>query len=159
MPSATLGSKAANRLVGICLTVVIFTMTLPCGGFAAQQAMARPSASSEADATAAKVQQLLELLADPRVQESLEERVKSARKPAEETAEASISSYWSTRLTTIREHVAALLITLPDLPNQFERAASLVSADLGTGGRIRASCWSSLFWRWAQASSGCSERL
>ena len=116
MPSAILGSKAANRLVGICLTVVIFTMTLPCGGFAAQQATARPASSSEADATAAKVQQLLELLADPRVQKSLEERVKSAAKPAEAAADASISSYWNARLTAVREHIAALLITLPDLP-------------------------------------------
>jgi hypothetical protein len=89
---------------------------LSCGAFAAQQATARPASSSEADATAAKVQQLLELLADPRVQKSLEERVKSAAKPAEAAADASISSYWNARLTAVREHIAALLITLPDLP-------------------------------------------
>src|SRR5262249_41272775 len=92
MASATLAIKTADRLVGICLAVVIFTMTLPCGGFAAQQATAViPASPSEADATAAKVQQLLELLADPRVQKSLEERVKSATKPAEAAADASIS--------------------------------------------------------------------
>jgi len=91
-------------------------MMLSCGAFAAQQATARPASSSEADATAAKVQQLLELLADPRVQKSLEERVKSAAKPAEAAADASISSYWNARLTAVREHIAALLIILPDLP-------------------------------------------
>ncbi len=167
MPSAILGSKAANRLVGICLAVVIFTIMLPCGGFAAQQAAAGSAASSEADATAAKVQQLLELLADPRVQKSLEERVKSASKSAEETAEASISSYWSARLTAIREHVAALLITVPDLPNQFERATELVSADLGTGGRIRAfllvigflALGASIEWLFRKAIAGLSGRL
>ena len=167
MGSAILGSKAANRLVGICLAVVIFTIMLPCGGFAAQQAAAGSAASSEADATAAKVQQLLELLADPRVQKSLEERVKSASKSAEETAEASISSYWSARLTAIREHVAALLITVPDLPNQFERATELVSADLGTGGRIRAfllvigflALGASIEWLFRKAIAGLSGRL
>src|SRR5436190_10759926 len=116
MASAILGIKTTDRLVGICLAVVIVTMTLPCGAFAAQQATARLASSSEADATAAKVQQLLELLADPRVQRSLKERVKSAAKPAEAAADASISSYWNARLTAVREHIAALLITLPDLP-------------------------------------------
>src|SRR5207302_8413083 len=55
-------------------------------------------------------------LAEPRVQKWLEERVKSAAKPAEAAADASISSYWNARLTAVREHIAALLITLPDLP-------------------------------------------
>src|SRR6266513_3049846 len=167
MASAILGIKTTDRLVGICLAVVIVTMTLPCGGFAAQQATARPASSSEADATAAKVQQLLELLADPRVQKSLEERVKSATKPAEAAADASISSYWNARLTAVREHIAALLITLPDLPGQFERAASLVSLDLGTGGKIRAfllvigflALGASVEWLFRRATAGLSSRL
>jgi hypothetical protein len=167
MPSAILGRKAESRLVGICLAVVIFTMMLPCGGFAAQQSAAGSAASGEGDATAAKVEELLKLLADPRVQKSLEERVKSAAKPAVAAADASISSYWNDRLTAIREHIAALRITLPDLPSQFEQAASLVSADLGTGGRLRAflvvtaflALGASVEWLFRKATAGLSGRL
>ena len=129
--------RAGNRFAGILLAVSIFTMMPPCGVFAAQQAVVNPGTGGEADTTAAKVQQLLLLLADPRVQKSLDEQVKSAPKGAEETQEAPISSYWSARLTAIREHLIALLVTLPDLPNQFERATGMVSADLGTSGRIK----------------------
>ena len=167
MPSAIPGIRAANRLAGICLAVVVFTMMLPCGGASAQQATVRPAASTDTDATAAKVQQLLELLADPRVQRSLEERVKSTTKPAEASVEASLSSYWNARLTSVREHVAALLVALPDLPNQFARAASLVSADLGTGGRIRAFLLvigflvlgASIEWLFRKATAGLSGHL
>ena len=60
-----------------------------------------------------------------------------------------------------------LLISLPDLPNQFEQAASLVSLDLGTGGRIRAfllvigflALGASPEWLFRRATAGLSTRL
>jgi small-conductance mechanosensitive channel len=78
-------------------------------------------------------------LADPKVQAWLaQHEAKPAAAPSREIAEESVSHALDTRLATIREHIAALARTIPDLPDQFWRGRARVTADLGENGRLKA---------------------
>ncbi len=85
------------------------------------------------------MQALLNLLADTTVQKWLEKQgaAAPAAAPAHREPEASVTDYFSSRVSATREHILGLAAVLPDLPNQFERAHGLVQADLGNRGRIR----------------------
>jgi hypothetical protein len=83
-----------------------------------------------------KIHELLTLIADRKVQEWLEEQgeAKAAAGSAQETAN-SVEDYLSSRAGAIREQIVALARAIPDLPNQFERAAARYSAVHGEYGR------------------------
>jgi moderate conductance mechanosensitive channel len=85
------------------------------------------------------VQALLNLLADTTVQKWLEKQgaAAPAAAPAHHKSEASVTDYFSARVSATREHIVALAAVFPDLPNQFERARGLIRADLGDRGRIK----------------------
>ena len=126
------------RALASCLAAIILSTVPLCGTFAATQKSA-PPASEEGATTPAKIHELLNLLADPKVQEWLEKQgeAKSAAGAAQETVSNSVSHYFDSRVGAIRGHIVALAAAVPDLPNQFERAVALVSADLGDRGRIK----------------------
>ena len=126
------------RALAGCLAAIILSTVPLCGAFAATQ-KSTPPASEEGTTTPAKIHELLNLLADPKVQEWLEKQgeAKSATGAAQETVSNSVSHYFDSRVGAIRGHIVALTAAIPDLPNQFGRAVGLVSADLGDRGRIK----------------------
>jgi moderate conductance mechanosensitive channel len=101
-------------------------------------AAANRSAAASDGATPPQIQQLLNLLADPKVEAWLKQQneAKSAAGSGGEIVEQSVSHVLDTHLGAIREHILALARTIPDVPNQFERGHALISADLGNRGRV-----------------------
>jgi small-conductance mechanosensitive channel len=80
------------------------------------------------------------LLADPKVRDWLERESKAeaAQGKVTEAETTSISHYFDSRVAATREHIVALGAALPDLPDQIATVHGLVSADLGSQGRIKA---------------------
>jgi moderate conductance mechanosensitive channel len=130
------GTMGWMQAAAICLAAVILATMSPSGGIAATPKGAQPSTSEEA--TPKQIQELMTLLADPKVRYWLERESKAeAAREREANAETdSVSHYFDSRVGAIREHIVALAAAVPDLPNQIGRAHSLVSADLGNRGRI-----------------------
>src|SRR5215468_8122147 len=123
-----------GQTVAVVLSTIILATALPCGVFAATQKATKPSTSEEASPK--QIQELMTLLGDPKVRNWLEQQSR-AQAAAEQTAtEESVSQALDNRLAAIREHIAALARTVPDLPNQYWRGHALVSADLGRHGRV-----------------------
>jgi small-conductance mechanosensitive channel len=121
----------------ICLAIVILSTISPSFGFAATTSKAtKPSASEEASPK--QIQELMTLLADPKVRNWLEQQSKAEAASERAATEESVSRALDSRLAAIREHIVALAGTVPDLPNQYERGHDLVTADLGEHGRTKA---------------------
>src|SRR6516164_3829654 len=72
-----------------------------------------------------KIHELLTLLAEPKVQEWLEKQgeAKAVAGSAQEN-DNSVEDYLNSRAGAIHEQIVALARAIPDLPNQFERAAA-----------------------------------
>jgi moderate conductance mechanosensitive channel len=124
----------AARVASISLVAIIFAAVLPCGGFAATQKATKPSTSEEASPK--QIQELMTLLADPKVRNWLEKESKAEAASEQAATEESVSQELDGRLAAIREHIVALAHTVPDLSSQFWRGHELVSADLGRHGRV-----------------------
>src|SRR5262249_16925739 len=124
----------------IFLAVLGLAALASFGAIAAQQAGTKPAFSSEEEVAPAKVQELLTLLADPKIQEWLvqQRQIRTVSGSAPQTEGSSLAQYFSARLGAMRAHILALVEALPDLPNQFKRGSEPVSADLRTGGRPQA---------------------
>src|SRR5271165_3103199 len=122
-----------------CLAAIILAATIVSGAAAAAPAAKRPAAAGE-EATPPQVQQLLTLLADPKVQAWLKQQndAKSAAASGQDISEESVSHVLDSHLGAIREHIVALARTVPDLPNQFERGTARVTLELGERGRVKA---------------------
>src|SRR5262252_2640115 len=127
---------AAGRVAAIFVGAVIFATVLPCGGFAAAQKATKPSTSQEASPK--QIQELMTLLADPKVRNWLEEQSKAEAASERAAEEEPVSEALDSRLAAIREHIVALAGTVPDLPNQYERGHDRINADLGEHGRTKA---------------------
>ena len=86
-----------------------------------------------------KIHELLTLLAEPKVQGWLEKQgeAKAVAGSAQEN-DNSVEDYLNSRAGAIHEQIVALARAIPDLPNQFERAAARDSAVHGEYGRARA---------------------
>src|SRR5215471_14864297 len=127
---------AVGRVAAIFLAAIIFAAVLPSGGFAATQKGTKPSTNQEASPK--QIQELITLLADPKVRNWLEEQSKAEAASERAATEEPVSQVLASRLAAIREHIVALAGTVPDLPNQYERGHDLVTADLGKHGRTNA---------------------
>jgi moderate conductance mechanosensitive channel len=148
---------AARQVAAICLAAVILTVEPPYAAHAAQSKAGKPAAS-EGAATPPEIhelltllgdpknRELLTLLADPKIQEWLEEQgeAKAAAGPAQETNN-SVEDYLDSRAGRIREQIVALAGAIPDLPNQFERAAARYSAVRGEYGMAWALFYLAIF--------------
>jgi small-conductance mechanosensitive channel len=126
----------AGRLVAISVGAIIFAAAQPYGGLAATQKAAKPSTSEEASPK--QIQELMTLVADPKVRNWLEKESKAEAASEQATTEESISQEFDGRLAAIREHIVAIAGTVPDFPNQFKRGHDLVTANLGEHGRTKA---------------------
>jgi moderate conductance mechanosensitive channel len=128
------------RILTSCLAVTLLVAALVLGAAGSASAAEKQPAAASAEPNPPQIQQLLTLLADPKVQQWLKEQneSKSTAGSRLDSAEMSMSHYVDSRLGAIREHIVALGAALPDLPNQFEHGAALVNADLGQRGRAKA---------------------
>jgi len=126
----------AGRVAAISLGAIIFAAVLPSGGFAATQKAAKPSTGEEASPK--QIQELMTLLADPKVRNWLEQQSKAQAAAEQAAAEESVSQALDGRLAAIREHIVALASAVPDLPNQYWQGHERVTADLGEHGRTKA---------------------
>jgi len=161
-------ASSRRRIAAICVAAFVFAVGSLPGAFAAQPAIGKSAAKAE-DTTSAKVHDLLTLLADPKVQDWLEQqgKAKAAAESGQETADTSISHVFDVHLGAIREHIVALAAALPDLPNQFERAEAHVQADLGDRGRAKILLHLAVFvalgfgveWLFRKATQGIRARL
>jgi small-conductance mechanosensitive channel len=133
-----MAARSWVRAAAICLAAVIVTTISPAGGFAAAQKGTKPSANGEA--TPQKIQDLMTLLADPKVRDWLEQESKAeaSQARASDAEASSISHELDTHLGAIRDHIVALGIALPELPDELGHAAGLVNAELGSHGRAKA---------------------
>lgn len=125
------------RSLWSCLAAAIVFAGLLSGAVAATTPKnAKPSTSEEASPK--QIQELTTLLADPKVRNWLEQQAKAEAASERAANEVSVSQALDDRLAAIREHIAALAGTVPDLPNQFQRGHDLVTANLGEHGRTKA---------------------
>src|SRR5262249_46825690 len=102
--------------------MLLFATALPDGALAAQHGKSgSASAAGEETVTSPKIHEFITLLADPSIQKWLkeEDEKKSAAETSNDAADQSISHYFASRLSVIREHIVVLAGTLPDLPKQF----------------------------------------
>ena len=127
------------RTVWGCLATIILFSAVLSGAEAASAAAANRSPAAGEEATPKQIQELMTLLADPKVRDWLEQesKAKAAQARATDAEAISISHEFDSRVAAIREHIVALGAALPDLPKQIEHAHGLVSADLGDHGRIK----------------------
>jgi moderate conductance mechanosensitive channel len=125
--------------VAICFAAAILAIGPLTDAFAAQPAIGKSAASAKSEATPEKIQELMTLLADPKVRDWLEQESKAQATQERESdgATYSISHDFDSHVAAIREHIVALGAAFPDLPNQIETAHSLVSEDLGSHGRVK----------------------
>src|SRR5215472_12897204 len=130
---------AVRYAATICFAVAVLAIGLPSGAWAATPKAGKPAASAKTEATPEKIQQLMTLLADPKVRDWLEQESKAeaAQERKSGTEETSVSHYFDERIGATREHIVALAAAIPDLPNQFAQAEARISADLGDRGRIK----------------------
>jgi hypothetical protein len=157
--------KRAIGVAAILFGAIISLTALPCGGFAATQKAAKPSTSEEASPK--EIQELMTLLGDPKVRNWIEQQSKAQAAAEQAATEESVSQVLDGRLAAIREHLAALAGTVPDLPNQFLQGRARVTADLGENGRTKALLLLAFFvglgtaveWLFRKATQGVRGRL
>ena len=129
---------AALRAAAILLAAIVFSTVPTSGIFAAtHKGSGGSSSASEYEATSPQIAEFMALLADPKVRDWLEKQgavEASHSKPAPK--EETISQYVDARIGATREHFVALGSALPDLPNDFERAYSVVQADIPRRGTV-----------------------
>ncbi|MBV8711223.1 MAG: mechanosensitive ion channel, partial [Solirubrobacterales bacterium] len=133
----SVAAKAWVRAAAIYSAVVIFSTISPRLGVAATTLKeTKPPASEEA--TPRQIQELMTLLADPKVRNWLEQESKTKAASEQAVAEESVSQALDRHLAAIREHIVALARTVPDLPNQFWQGRARITAELGENGRTKA---------------------
>ncbi len=100
---------------------LVLVAALLCGGLsaAAQAQTAAPPPE--------KARELLDLLADPSVQEWLKQQRSAA--PAEKPEAAGTASLGA-RIAAVREHLAGLAIAVPAVPDELERAGTILFLEL-----------------------------
>jgi hypothetical protein len=125
----------AGRVAALALGAIIFAALVPSGGVAATQKATKPSTSQEASPK--QIQELMALLADPKVRNWLEQESKAEAAAERAASEESVSQALDRRLTAIREHIVTLARTVPDLPDQYWQGHARINADLGENGRVK----------------------
>ena len=127
-----MGSRSAFGRIAIQALLLLALVT----PLAAQDASAAAEAESQA-----KIDELLQLLGDPAVQDWLDrQRTGIPPMPAAESGAgglASPGSYLSSRVDAIRQHVRDLAAALPTLPSEFERAGGVLRLEFAEHGPIR----------------------
>ena len=126
-----------QHVAAVLFAATIFATAPVSAAWAATAKAGKPATTSQ-EATPKQIQELMTLLADPKVRNWLEQQSKAEAAAERAATEESVSQALDSRLAAMREHIAGLAGTVPDLPNQFERGHDLVTADLGEHGRTKA---------------------
>ena len=163
-----IGAKMMKALAGRCTAMILLVLLLSGPTTAPAQAVAERSPTGAAT-NPPQIQLFLTLLADPKVQEWLQQQseAKAAGTSGQDIGNEAISRALDARLATIRAHIVALTRAIPDFPNQFWRGHDRVSADLGENGRIKALLLLGLFvglgcaveWLFRRATRGVRAHL
>jgi small-conductance mechanosensitive channel len=133
MTHARQNLRAAGRAAATCLGAITLAAVPMSVGFAAQAAAANSAPSSGDGALPPNARELLTSLA----QEWLEEQgvAKSAPVPPAQQTGNSFEDYVNSDFGAIHDQIVALVRAIPDLPNEFERAAARVTAIQADAGR------------------------
>jgi small-conductance mechanosensitive channel len=122
------------RILRGCLAAIILFATLLSGTVAASAAAANRPAPAGKEATPAEIQALLNLLADPKVQDWLKQQhattgvaPPATAKPEDDAPAEMVSS----RLEAVREHLAEMTDALPGMPAEFAYAADKFQERMG----------------------------
>jgi moderate conductance mechanosensitive channel len=129
--------NTALRAAAIFLAAIIISTTPTSGIRAAMQTGSGGTSAARGEAAMPpEIAEFMALLADPKVRKWLEQQhaAEAAHKPAPQAEP--ISQSIDALVGATREHIAALVAVLPDLPNQFERAIGLLQAEIPTRGTV-----------------------
>jgi moderate conductance mechanosensitive channel len=169
MSTETAMIGAVQRVAAVLFAATILATAPLSAALAATPKAGKPAASSKSEATPEKIQELMTLLADPKVRDWLEKESKAeaAQAKVSDAEETSFSHEFNAHVAAIREHIAGLAAALPDVPSQFEQAEARISADLGDRGRIKVLLHLALFvalgfgveWLFRKATQKIRERL
>ncbi|HEX3416294.1 MAG TPA: mechanosensitive ion channel family protein [Stellaceae bacterium] len=122
------------RILRGCLAAIILFATLLSGTVAASAAAANRSTPAGEEATPAEIQALLNLLADPKVQDWLKQQhatTEAAAPALAKSKDASPEDMMSSRVDAVREHLADITGVIPGIPAEFAHAADVFHAKLG----------------------------
>jgi moderate conductance mechanosensitive channel len=124
------------RALTTCVAAVLLSAALLSGAAAAPHGSAGNGSSGHEAATPPEIAEFMALLANPKIQKWLVEQhpAEASKQPAPK--EETVSQYVDGRIGAIREHFVALGSALPDLPNEFERAYSVLQADIPRRGTV-----------------------
>ena len=127
---------AALRAVAILLAAIVFSTVPTSGIFAATHKGSGGSSSASGEATPPEIAEFMALLANPKIQKWLVEQHPAEASQKPKPKEETVSHYIRSRVAAIREHLIALGVALPELPNQFEQAVGLLQAEIPTRGTV-----------------------
>src|SRR5579871_2615576 len=128
VPRIAVGQKLAMLLF---IGILCFNLPVPA------QAGSAAGATTSADEPA-KIRQLVDILSDPAVQAWLKKQQKEQSASTTGPVESgSLLEFWGGRVNAIRAHLAALVVALPLLPAEFDRAAGILTTDLGDRGPVK----------------------
>jgi moderate conductance mechanosensitive channel len=133
-------TKLAN-LVAVAALLITATLSIapPSVARAAQHTAKAATTNGGDTAISPKIAEFVALIADPQVQDWLKQQqhaAEAAHKPALKAETISVSHYFVSRLSAIREHLVLLALTIPDLPNQFQRGFSLLQTEIPRRGTV-----------------------
>src|SRR5262245_65057845 len=112
----------------ICAIVMLLSFVLAGSGLAAAAPTSPPPE---------KVDMLLDLLSDPAIKSWLKEQITSDRqKQTAPGADTTQQPMLSSALASIREHEDSLLLAIPELPAQIERARTILSNEFEARGLL-----------------------
>lgn len=123
--------------------------------------------TAPAPATSPDVKSFLELLAKPDVQKWLTEQGKGPEAVAEPNGRPSVTSLFTTQISDMRRHIAAVLEAAPQLPKDLVLAAQLIKVELAGYGALRvlglflgfAGLGLLLHWLYLRATAGLGRRI
>jgi small-conductance mechanosensitive channel len=123
----------AGRIAVICLIAIMLAAVSMSGAFAAQDAAENSASASGNAALPPRAHELLTLLAKEWLDK---EGVAKSAAPSAAQTDNSLAEYVSSAVGSIHDQIVALASAIPDLPNEFRRAAARVTAidpDSGRG--------------------------
>jgi moderate conductance mechanosensitive channel len=127
---------ASMRALSTSIAAIFLSAVLLSGAAAAPHGSAANGSSGHEAATPPEIAEFMALLANPKIQKWLVEQHPAEASQKPKPKEETVSHYIRSRVAAIREHLIALGVALPELPNQFEQAVGLLQAEIPTRGTV-----------------------
>ncbi len=116
----------------------LIVLTVAFGGTAAAQSIGESAAGPATASPPPQVEELLRLLDDPVIRDWVAaQRGTAAPAEAAPADTMSPSSYLDRRLGEIRQHITKLAMAVPELPNEFARARTILMLEFENRGMVR----------------------